>query len=96
MERRISMSSNELNRLELITKVRERRIAASQAAEYLGLSERQVKRLSKRLKTEEPVGLVSKKVGKKSNHQLTPGLKELTISLIKDHYVDFGKALAHE
>ena len=90
------MSNKELSRLEVMTKVHKKRLTISQASEYLGLSQRQVKRLSKKLKSEGPIGLVSKKVGKRSNHQLAPGLEDLTIGLIKDHYPDFGPTLAHE
>ncbi len=87
MERRISMSKKELSRLEIMTKVHEKRLTILQASEYLGLSERQVKRLSKRLKTEGPAGLVSKKAGRQSNHQMPRGLKELTLGLIKDNFL---------
>lgn len=96
MEGRISMSSKELSRLEVITKVHEKRLTISQATGYLGLSERQVKRLSRRLKVEGAKGLVSKRVGKRSNHQLAAGLKDLALGLIRDHYEDFGPTLAHE
>lgn len=96
MEGRICMSGKELSRLEIITKVHEKRLTISQAAEYLGISSRQAKRLSKRLKTEGARGMVSRRVGKRSNHQLPPGLKELALGLIKDNYADFGPTLAHE
>jgi hypothetical protein len=96
MEGRISMNNKELSRLEVITKVHEKRLTISQASEYLGLSERQVKRLSKGVRVEGAKGLVSKRVGKRSNHQLAAGLKDLALGLIKDHYEDFGPTLAHE
>ena len=54
MERRISMSSKELSRLEVMTKVHEKRLTISQASQYLGLSQRQVKRLSKRPPFQKP------------------------------------------
>lgn len=41
MEGRISMSNAELSRLEVITKVHEKRLTIAQAAEYLNLSQRQ-------------------------------------------------------
>ncbi len=41
------MSNKELSRLAVMTKLHERRQTISQASEYLGLSNRQVKRLSK-------------------------------------------------
>lgn len=96
MERRICMSSKELNRLEELRKVHQKQQTISQVAEKLGLSTRQVKRLSKRLKTEGAEGLISKKVGKSGNHRLVPGLKEAALGLIQDCYEDFGPTLAHE
>ncbi len=88
MEGRISMSSKELSRLEVITKVHEKQLTISQATEYLGLSQRQVKRLSKRLKAEGAKELVSRQGGKRSNHQLATGLKDLALGLIRDLEID--------
>jgi molybdenum-dependent DNA-binding transcriptional regulator ModE len=96
VKERISMSQNELTRLHELRKVHERRQTIAQAAKNLGLSQRQVKRLSKRLRNEGAEGLVSRKVGRSGNHQLPAGLKELAISLILEHYRDFGPTLAHE
>jgi hypothetical protein len=90
------MSDNELSRYHELQKVHERRQTIAQAAMSLGLSTRQVKRLSKRLKTEGKAGLVSRKIGKPGNHQLPEGLKKLALGLIQDHYLDFGPTLAHE
>jgi hypothetical protein len=67
MERRINMSTNELDRLDELKKVHEKRQTVAQAAVNLGLSKRQVLRLSKRLRLEGPVGLVSRKVGARGN-----------------------------
>jgi len=83
MTERISMSINELGRLEELQKVHEKRQTIQQAAENLGLSPRQVKRLSKRLRTDGPQGLISRKVGKPGNHQLPAGLKDLALGLIQ-------------
>ena len=77
MRERISMSDNDLFRFHELKKVHEKRQTLTQTAVILGLSLRQVKRLSKRLKTEGPTGLISRKVGKPGNHQLPVGLKKL-------------------
>ena len=82
MEERINMSIRELSRLDTLTKVHEKRLTIKQATEDLSLSDRQVKRLSKRLKLEGPKGLISKKIGAKSNHQLQPGLEEAIVEII--------------
>lgn len=96
MGERISMSQKELGRLQELQKVQQKRQTITQAAENLGLSIRQVKRLFKSLKIEGPRGLISRKAGRASNRQLAPGLEDLTIGLIKDNYADFGPTLAHE
>ncbi len=90
------MSNKELTRYEEFQKVLDKRQTVARAAESLGLSPRQAKRLLKRLKVEGAKGLVSKKVGRPGNHRLPPGLKELALGLIRDHYGDFGPTLAHE
>jgi hypothetical protein len=41
----LTMSPKEVNRLEVIQRVQEKRIKQAMAAELLGISERQVKRL---------------------------------------------------
>jgi hypothetical protein len=57
------MSNKDLSRLEIMIKVHEKRLTITQASEYLGLSCRQVKRLSKRLRTEGARGSVSRRFG---------------------------------
>lgn len=96
MEGRVSMSEKELYRLQELQKAHEKRQTLIQAAENLGLSLRQVKRLSKRIKEEGPGGIISRKVGKPSNHQLARGLGELVMGIIVERYSDFGPTLAHE
>ena len=56
----LTMSRNELNRLEILGRVLERRLTQVQAAEQLGLSVRQVERLYRKLRDEGAPGLVSK------------------------------------
>ena len=67
-----------------------------QAADALGVSVRQVKRLVKKHKTDGAKGLISQKRGKVSNRQLSNSTKELAVALIREKYIDFGPTLAHE
>jgi Homeodomain-like domain len=92
----ISMTSKELTRLEIIQKVKEKRLKQYQAAEYLNLSLVQVKRLYKQYKKEGAKGLVSKKRGSRGNHRLPDELKQKALDLIWDKYPDFGPTLAQE
>lgn len=90
------MSQKDLGRYRELTKVHEKRQTIAQTADILGISARQVKRLSKRLRAEGPKGLISLRAGKASNHQLLAGLKELAGAIIREQYGDFGPTLAHE
>lgn len=92
----ITMSNKELSRLEVMEKLHCRSLDQSQAADILGISIRQVKRLVRAFKTEGAKGLISKKRGVKSNHELPEEAKEKAIELISEKYGDFGPTLAHE
>ena len=96
MKGRIAMSIKEISRLEELRKVHGRRQTIAQAANSLGLSVRQVLRLSKSLKTKGAEGLISRKVGAVGNHQLPESTKTKAVALIQEHYGDFGPTLAHE
>jgi hypothetical protein len=41
-------------------------------------------------------GLVSKRLGKPSHHQLVPGIEQTVLDLLKGNYAGFGPTLAHE
>jgi hypothetical protein len=60
------------------------------------MSERQVQRLWRAYRAEGAGGLVSKRRGKKSNHQLSQAVKQEALDQIKRQYSDFGPTLAHE
>lgn len=67
-----------------------------QAARRLGLSRRQLERLLTRHKNEGVPGLISRKRGRPSNHQLAPDVAGRALGLIRDRYADFGPTLARE
>jgi hypothetical protein len=92
----LTMSRKELNRLEILGRVLERRLTQVQAAEQLGLGVRQVERLCRKLRVEGAPGLVSKKRGRTSNHRLPGELREQSLDLVRARYHDFGPTLAAE
>ena len=92
----IYMSIKELSRLEIIMKLQDKAINQLQAAEALGISIRQVKRLVRQYRDKGPEGLISKKRAKRGNHILPEALKILVCRLIQSHYPDYGPTLAHE
>jgi hypothetical protein len=92
----LTMSVREVDRLEILKSVQERRLTQAVAAERLDLSLRHVERLCRALRTAGPPGLVSRRRGRPSNRRLAAGLQTQVIALVRDHYADFGPTLALE
>lgn len=92
----VTMSMQELDRLKVVQAVVDGNLKPGRAAERLGLTGRQMRRLVARFMEDGPAGLVSRKRHKPSNHQLSPGKAELALDLIRDRYNDFGPTLACE
>ena len=96
MDKLLTMSKRELTRLEVMQRLKDKRLIQKEAAEILGLSIRQVKRLFRAYREKGPPGLVSARRGKPSNNRLDAGLAQEALDLIKKKYGDFGPTLAHE
>lgn len=90
------MSKEELSRLEVMERLQEKRMRQRIAAEVLGISVRQVKRLLCAYRREGAAGLVSKQRGRPSHHQLEQETVKAAIDLLNGRYADFGPTLAHE
>ncbi len=96
MDKLVTMSNREINRLEVMQRLKDKRLRQAEAARMLGISVRQVKRLFRAYKDLGPPGLISRRRGKSSNNQLDPQTVQKAIDLIYKHYRDFGPTLAHE
>ena len=96
METLHTMSTKEINRLEILQELLCRKTTQLKAAQILNLSIRQIQRLLEAYRTYGASGLISKKRGKPSNHFIPTTIKEYATSLIKANYVDFGPTLATE
>ena len=92
----ITASMRELERVKVIEAVVEGRLRCCQAAQRLGLSERQISRLCRRYEACGPVGLVSGKRGTPSNRELPIDLRARAMALVRERYADFGPTLACE
>lgn len=66
------------------------------AAQRLGISDRQCRRLLARYREDGPLGMTSRRRGKASNHQLPQGLAAYALNIIRERYNDFGPTLACE
>ena len=96
MKNILTMSNQEITRLEIMQRLRDKRLKQFEAGRMLGISVRQVKRLLRAYKEQGPTGLISKRRGRPSNNRLDPGTMQKAIDLIYEHYQDFGPTLAHE
>jgi transposase len=92
----VSMSPRELSRAEVMQQLKAKRMSQRQAAEQLGLTVRQVKRLWRAYRTGGAKALISKHRGRPSNHQLDPKIKKKAHEMIQERYADFGPTLTHE
>jgi transposase len=92
----LTMSNREITRLEIMQRIKEKRLTQKEAAGMLGISTRQVKRLWRAYRKKGAQGLVSKRRGKPSNNRLDAGVAQQALDLIKEKYEDFGPTLAHE
>jgi len=92
----LAMSAKELGRLEVIQRVNEKRLKQKEASRMLGLSIRQMKRLLRAYREKGAAGLVSKRRGKPSSHQLAEETKREVLDLLKGKYKGFGPTLACE
>ena len=86
----LTMSDQELTRLEVVQRVLDRRLSQRAAATTLGLSYRQTKRLVARFRFKGAAGLASGKRGRPSNHRLPEAFTGHVITLMREHYADFG------
>ena len=92
----IQMSMRELRRLKIIHEVMEEKLTQVKAGELEELSDRQIRRMIKRVKEEGDRGIVHRSRGKESNRKIPKKIKTKAIRLYRERYGDFGPTLASE
>ncbi len=90
------MSLKEVDRYAVIEQVLRRTMKQSDAALWLGVSVRQVKRLVSAVREQGTAGIISRRRGAPSNRSVKPSVRENYLSLVREHYADFGPTLAAE
>ena len=90
------MSKNEIKRYQVIRKILDKEINQQEAAEYFDLSDRQVRRIVKRVRAEGEQGVIHKLRGREGNRKLKDKFKQKVIELYQKSYWDFGPVLASE
>lgn len=92
----LAMSAKERERLVVVRAAGEGRLKQAAAAERLGVSLRQVKRLVRAWRGAGAAGLVSKRRGRPSARRIDEKTRQGWIDLIRQRYPDFGPTLACE
>lgn len=90
------MSHGELSRYDTLMRVDRGELRVDDAAALLGLKRRQVFRLLDRMRREGAEGLISRKRGLPSNRRHSDALREQILTIVREHYHDFGPTLARE
>lgn len=92
----IMLSRREVNRLHIVKKAIEKEIKQREAAEILLMTERQIRRLIKKIREEGDAGIAHKTRGKESNRKIPKKIKSKVIDLYRQKYLGFGPTLASE
>jgi hypothetical protein len=90
------MSQDELKRLHIIRKAIDKRIKQFEAAEILELSQRQIRRLVKRVREESDKGIIHRLRGVKSHRAISEVIKDKALALCRGIYIGFNPTFASE
>ena len=90
------VKGKELRRFHVIQQVLDGKLKQVEAAEVLGLTDRQIRRIVKRVKEEGERGVVHQGRGKPSNRQTSEEIRNQVLKLYGERYSGFGPTLASE
>jgi len=96
MKGKLSMSVKEADRITILDSLVKGKIKQKRAAELMGLSVRQTRRLKKKYKALGITALIHGNRGKESNHKIKEEEIEKVMQIVKSKYYDFGPTLAFE
>jgi hypothetical protein len=86
----------EPTRLDIVKGLAGKSMHQAEAAQQLGISVRQVKRIWRAYQEGGAEELISRRRGKPSNNRLSQEVKQQAVDLLYSRYPDFGPTLAHE
>jgi transposase len=93
---RTPMSEKDMRRVQVMGLVVEGRRSLAEAAEVMGVSYRQAKRVLRRYREEGPAGLGHRNVGRPSGRRIDEALRQAVLTEYEKSYSDFGPTLAAE
>jgi Homeodomain-like domain len=87
---------DELKRYQLIGKIFDKNINQQEAAELLGISDRQVRRIVRRVRVEGERGVIHRLRGRQGCRRIPDNVRARVLELYQERYNDFGPTLASE
>jgi len=90
MNKKVTLSMDEIRRLEVIQKVENKQLTGIQAAELLRLSERQVRRLIASFREQGAPGLVHGNRGRAANNRIPEEARAQVLELAEKEYRDYN------
>jgi len=90
------MNQKDLKRLHIIRKVIDKCLKQREAAELLRLSQRQVRRLVKRVREESNKGIIHRSRGKAPHRAIADKIRQKALSLCRGIYAGFNPTFASE
>ena len=96
MKEDITMSGKEADRWYVVRRVIEGELTQKEGARGLGKSERQVRRMVRRVKAEGKIGVRHRLRGRQSNRRTEEEIAGAALEAIKGRYKGFGPTLAQE
>ncbi len=92
----IRLSKKELNKLQVIHKVLEKRMNQQEAAAMLSLSVRHTRRLVRKILENGDISIAHANRGRPSNRKYSDEFRDRVINIVRENYHDFGPTLAAE
>src|SRR5512138_1173280 len=87
---KITLSQKQIQRFQVMSLVEAGKITLAEAAEKIGKSYRQAKRIRKRVKEEGVKGVLHGNTGKTSNHRTPEELRQKVLELSQGKYGEFN------
>lgn len=92
----LMIKPEELKRYQLIGKVFDKSIDQQEAAELIGISDRQVRRIVRRVRVEGERGVIHRLRGRRGCRRVAQGVRVRILRLYRERYMGFGPTLASE
>lgn len=90
------MNQREIRRLYVIKKLLAKELKQAEASEMLGLSERQIRRMVRRIEVQGDGGIIHQSRGVVSRQKIEDSIKQKILKIYRKKYWDFGATLASE